>query len=166
MGNTIHTTQKGGAMNIKEIKEMINVMKENDINEFEMEKDGFKIKLKKCGHVTVAQESVVMQPQPIAQMTPATAPAEAAPAAQPADDPNVETIRSPMVGTFYKAPAPDADPFVTTGQKVSSGDTLCIIEAMKLMNEIKAEMAGTIVEVLVENGQAVEFDQPLFKIKK
>jgi len=74
-------------------------------------------------------------------------------------------VRSPMVGTFYSAPAPDQDPYVTKGKKVSQGDVLCIIEAMKLMNEIKSEVSGTVIEVLVENGTAVEFDQPLFKIE-
>ena len=155
-------------MNIKEIKEMINVMKEHDISEFEMEKDGFKIKLKKGGSVAVSPEAIMMPPQTVQQVVPAPGGMADHKGAEPAaaHDPTIEVVKSPMVGTFYKAPAPDADPFVTIGQTVKTGDTLCIIEAMKLMNEIKVELAGRVVEILVENGQAVEFDQPLFKIKK
>ena len=78
----------------------------------------------------------------------------------------IHIVHSPMVGTFYAAPAPDQDPYVTKGQSVKEGDVLCIIEAMKLMNEIKSEVSGKIVDILVENGQPVEFDQPLFKIEK
>ncbi|TNE88970.1 MAG: acetyl-CoA carboxylase biotin carboxyl carrier protein, partial [Deltaproteobacteria bacterium] len=101
------------------------------------------------------------------------APVAAAPAAAPApaanapaaDDPNLKTIESPMVGTFYRAPNPDADVFVKVGDSVSPGKVLCIVEAMKLMNEIESEVSGTIVEILVENGQPVQFGQPLFKIR-
>ena len=158
-------------MNIKEIKEMIGLMKENDITEFEMEKDGFKVKLKKGGDVTIASDSVMMKTQPvqIVQEQGVTSTEKGAAPSAPApeaDDQNIEIVKSPMVGTFYKSSSPDADAFVKVGQKIQEGDTLCIIEAMKLMNEIKAEIKGTIVEMLVDNGQAVEFDQPLFKIKK
>jgi len=86
--------------------------------------------------------------------------------AQAEEDATIEIVRSPMVGTFYKSPSPEAESFVQVGQTVNEGDTLCIIEAMKLMNEIKSEVKGKVLEVLVTNGQAVEFDQPLFKIKK
>jgi len=157
-------------MNIKELKEMISLMRDNDITDFEMEKDGFKIRLQKGGGLVSPENIVVSAPRPVqyvqdqaAAPAPAAAPEAAAPAK---DDANVDYIKSPMVGTFYKSPSPDADAFVAPGQKIGEGDTLCIVEAMKLMNEIKSEVSGTIVEILVENGQAVEFDQPLFKIKK
>jgi len=98
---------------------------------------------------------------------PASAPAAAAaPAGQPAVEEGVTIVRSPMVGTFYAAPAPDQPPYVTVGKVIKEGDVLCIIEAMKLMNEIKAELGGTVIEVMVQNGQTVEYDQPIFKIKK
>ena len=96
------------------------------------------------------------------------APAQAAPSspAQPAVEEGVTIVRSPMVGTFYAAPAPDQPAYVSVGKSVKDGDVLCIIEAMKLMNEIKSETAGTVVEILVQNGQTVEYDQPILKIKK
>jgi acetyl-CoA carboxylase biotin carboxyl carrier protein len=160
-------------MNIKEIKEMISLMKEHDITEFEMEKDGFKVKLKKGGTVTISPESMMVKSQPIQIMTEAAAAKAtqaaadtAKAAAQAEEDATVEIVRSPMVGTFYKAPSPESEAFVQVGQTVKEGDTLCIIEAMKLMNEIKSEVKGKVLEVLVTSGQAVEFDQPLFKIKK
>ncbi|MFC1809313.1 acetyl-CoA carboxylase biotin carboxyl carrier protein [Candidatus Omnitrophota bacterium] len=158
-------------MNIKEIKEMISIMKENDITEFEMEKDGFKVKLRKGADFTVSPENIMVKQQPVQYI--AEAPTQqskqgegTSASSEAEDDPNVEIVRSPMVGTFYQSAAPDADPFVTAGQTIHEGDTLCIIEAMKLMNEIKAEFKGKVIEILVENGQSVEFDQPLFKIKK
>jgi acetyl-CoA carboxylase biotin carboxyl carrier protein len=156
-------------MNIKEIKEMISIMKENDITEFEMEKDGFKVKLKKGGSVTISPESMMVKSQPIQVMTEASvvkATQAAADSAKAEEDATIEIVRSPMVGTFYKSPSPEAESFVQIGQTINEGDTLCIIEAMKLMNEIKSEVKGKVLEVLVTNGQAVEFDQPLFKIKK
>lgn len=154
-------------MNMKDIKEMISIMKKNDITEFELENDGFRVRLKK-GNSGIPMDNIVMQPQPVQYINGgavlATPQADAV--APVLDDPSIEVVKSPMVGTFYKAAGPDADPFVSVGQAISEGDTLCIVEAMKLMNEIKAEHAGTVVEVLIENGQSVEFDQPLFKIKK
>ncbi|MBN1493289.1 MAG: acetyl-CoA carboxylase biotin carboxyl carrier protein [Candidatus Omnitrophica bacterium] len=159
-------------MNIKEIKEMISLMKENDITEFEMEKDGFKVKLKKGADFMIAPDSVMVKSQPVQVVSGPGGTKAAKDIASGAkdevavEDQNIEIVKSPMVGTFYKAASPDAEPFVQVGQAVQEGDTLCIIEAMKLMNEIKAEVKGKIVEVLVDNGQAVEFDQPLFKIKK
>jgi acetyl-CoA carboxylase biotin carboxyl carrier protein len=93
-------------------------------------------------------------------------PAAVFPAVSPAEDANVFIVRSPMVGTFYAAPAPDKPPYVQKGQEIGVDEVLCIIEAMKLMNEIKSETAGKVVEILVSNGEPVEFDQPLFKIQK
>jgi len=110
-------------------------------------------------------------PSPQAPSAPAPSPAPAAPeqpevAAAPGSGDNEIVVHAPIVGTFYRAPSPDADPFVKVGQKVGEDETLCIIEAMKLMNEIKSEHAGTIKEILVENAQAVEYDQPLFVIEQ
>ncbi len=148
-------------MTIKELKEMINLMNEHGLTELEIEKNGEKIKLKKGSFGTIEREPVAL-PQASVQTgkAPQTVPSF------PVEDPNLATVRSPMVGTFYAAPAPEAEVYVTRGKEVNEGDVLCIIEAMKLMNEIKSEVRGRVVDVLVENGQPVEFDQPLFKIQK
>lgn len=152
-------------MNPKELKEMLNLMAEYGLTELEVEKNGFKIRLKKGvsgGIVIQRSEAEEVHPgRPIdkAESKPASAAASK-------EEAGVVVIRSPMVGTFYTAPAPDQEPYVTTGKSISSGDVLCIVEAMKLMNEIKSEINGRVVEILVQNGQPVEFDQPLFKIQK
>lgn len=148
-------------MNLKEIKEMISLMNDNDILEFQLEREGFKVMLKKSpsgGDVAVHTAPAATQTQPV-PVAPASAPAEA-----PTD--GLAEIVSPMVGTFYHASSPEAAPYVKKGDTVKEEDVVCIIEAMKVMNEIKAEVKGTIVEILVENGEAVEFGQPLFKVKK
>ncbi len=148
-------------MTIKELKEMINLMQEHGLTELEIEKNDFKIRLKKGASGTVVQEEVYLSPK---------APREEriahAGESQQIEEAGLTAIRSPMVGTFYAAPAPDAEPYVARGKEIKSGDVLCIIEAMKLMNEIKSEVSGRISEILVESGQPVEFDQPLFKIQK
>lgn len=151
-------------MNIKELREMIALMKDNDLMELEYEKEGERIRLRKTAGEVIIKEAAPMMSH---MATPASAPAAApaAPAAVPADSANVHLVRSPMVGTFYSSPSPDQAPYVAKGAVIKKGDVLCIIEAMKLMNEIRTEIAGKVVEVLVESGQAVEFDQPLFKIE-
>ena len=146
-------------MNLKEIKEMIQLMNENGLSEIEIEKDGLKIRLRK-GAGGVIESSVVEN----AQNSPAGY-ARPAPAAAAAVAPRGSQIKSPMVGTFYSSPAPDAAPFVQPGTQVEIGQVICIIEAMKLMNEIKAEVRGKIAEALVHNGDPVEFGQPLFVIE-
>lgn len=159
-------------MDIKQVKDIMKLMKEHKLTELEIEQDGFKIKLKKSNgarakELPLTQQIPVAVPQaPQVQAPPAQSaqPAAAAPSAE--DDPSVVIVKAPMVGTYYHAPAPNAKPFVQVGQDVSVDDTLCIIEAMKLMNEIKSEVNGKLLEILVTNGQAVEFDQPMFKIKK
>ena len=149
-------------MNIKEIKEMIQLMNENGLSEFEMEKDGLKIRLRK-GAGGMVEPSIVYEARPSAPPSregngkEAPGPAGAKSALSP--------IKSPMVGTFYAAPAPDAAPFVQVGGTVEIGQVICVIEAMKLMNEIKSEVRGKIVEVLVHNGDPVEFGQPLFLVE-
>ena len=155
-------------MNIKEIKEMLQLMQEHSLTEVEIEKDGLKIKLKKGGNGRfVAEPAYESSPMviPIGRGS-AEAGSSAQPAPPKADPPNVVIVKSPMVGTFYAAPSPDQPNYTTQGKQVKEGDVLCIVEAMKLMNEIKAEVSGKVIEILVKNGQPIEFDQPLFKIQK
>ena len=146
-------------MNLKEIKEMIKLMNENQLTEIEVERDGLKIKLKKgAGGIEKAFITEEVKSSRPTISTPETAP--------PAEKTEkTRQIKAPMVGVFYRAPSPEASPFVEAGGEVAPGDVVCIIEAMKLMNEIKAENRARIVEVLVENGEPVEFGQPLFTIE-
>jgi acetyl-CoA carboxylase biotin carboxyl carrier protein len=147
-------------MNLKEIKEMIQLMNENNLNELELERDGLKIRLVR------GQKGVI---QEITQKLPSEAgiSSEAKPVSStpPEEKEKYVQIKAPMVGTFYKSPSPDTSPFVEVGDIVNPGDVVCIIEAMKLMNEIKSEIKGKVREVLVENGEPVEFGQPLFLIE-
>lgn len=147
-------------LNIKEIKEMIQLMNENHLTELEIEKEDMKIRLKKGASGAIEAISSDAQTAP-AQSVREKAPA--APLAPPS--PPKTIIRSPIVGTFYAAPAPDAPPFVQPGTQIEVGKVVCVIEAMKLMNEIKAEVRGKIAEVLVNNGDPVEFGQPLFSLE-
>jgi len=155
-------------MNIKELKEVLQLMADHQLAEIEIEKEGVKIKLKKtpCGMISVQEPAATLAAQQVAQANvQAQTIQPTAPVAEPVDV-NVEIVRSPMVGTFYAAPSPDQPTYVKVGQSISEGHVLCIVEAMKLMNEIKADTGGVIAEILVQNGQTVEYDQPLFKIKK
>jgi len=149
-------------MNIKEIKEMLNLMNENGLVELEIEKDGMRVRLKK---LTSQSDSVnapiVIERQRISEEA---RPRETVEPVQKEIDKTVE-IKAPMVGTFYRAPAPEAPPYVEVGQVVEPGQVICIIEAMKLMNEIKSEIKGKLVEVIVENAEPVEFGQPLFLVE-
>lgn len=152
-------------MNLKEIQEVIRLMDENGITEFVMEKNGFKICLKRgmdLQNQTVVSQ--VMAPASVSSVSSSKNQPEHHVPVPPVDD-GLNDVVAPMVGTFYSASSPDADPFVKPGQTIKQGDVLCIIEAMKVMNEIKAETSGTIVDILVENGEPVEFGQALFKIK-
>ncbi len=148
-------------MDIKEIKALIDLMNKNGLTAFEMEKDGFRISLaKESGFVHTAGYA----PAPFAVAPqPAAAPAAAAAETKPA--PAGKEIASPMVGTFYLAASPESPPFVTVGQEVTPDTVVCIIEAMKVMNEIKAEQAGVITEIAADNGQPVQFGQALFRLK-
>jgi acetyl-CoA carboxylase biotin carboxyl carrier protein len=146
-------------VDLKDIKAIIDLMKKNSVSEFELEKDDFKIRLKRGtngGAVAAAEEAPVLSYAP-------------APAALPAPPPTpVSTeleIKSPMIGTFYRAPSPESAPYVEIGTEVHPDTVVCIIEAMKVMNEIKAEAKGVISQVLVENAKPVEFGQALFKIR-
>ena len=151
-------------MDIKLIKQVVDLMKRSDISEFEFEEDGFKLRLSTKG----ADAPQIIQAAPSVQ-TPATSPVAAASAgvaaAAPVEEKGISIIKSPMVGTFYSAASPESPAFVKVGTKVNNDSVVCIIEAMKVMNEIQAEMSGTITELLVENGEAIEYGQPLFKIK-
>lgn len=140
---------------LAKVKELIEIMKENDLVEIEIADGDSKISLKRPNQQMQAVAQVPMQQA----MIPAAA-AEA-----PAADSNLNDIVSPMVGTFYGSPSPDSEPFVSVGTKVDEGTVICIVEAMKVMNEIKAETNGTIVEVMCQPGQAVEFDEVLFKVR-
>ncbi len=144
-------------MNLKEIKEVIQLMNENGLSEIEIEKDGLKIRMRK-GAGGYLESSVVQ----VSSGAPTTRPE---PVPVLAASPGKAPIKSPMVGTFYAAPAPDAAPFVQPGSTVEVGQVICIIEAMKLMNEIKAEVRGKVTEILVHSGDPVEFGQPLFVIE-
>lgn len=147
-------------MELKEIRTLIDLMKKNGLAVFKMEKDGFKITLKtgEAGAIQVLQSPVAVS----APAVPASAPAETKEAAPAA---NLVEIKSPMVGTFYSSPAPDAPAYVEVGQSVTPDTVVCIVEAMKVMNEIKAEVSGVIAEVAAENGKPVQFGQPLFRLK-
>ncbi len=139
---------------------MIQLMNENGLSEFEMEKDGLKIRLRK-GPGGLMEPNIVYESRSVAQPQGVRSPAKEGAAALAAKT----TIKSPMVGTFYAAPAPDAAPFVQAGSVVEVGQVICVIEAMKLMNEIKSEVRGKVIEVLVHNGDPVEFGQPLFFVE-
>jgi acetyl-CoA carboxylase biotin carboxyl carrier protein len=149
-------------LELKDIKILIDLMKKNDLSVFQMEKDGFKILLKK-GHPPVVQAPAA--PLPLAAAAPAAPAAVATAPAAAATETKGEEIVSPMVGTFYQAMSPDAPPCAKVGQSVQPDTVVCIIEAMKVMNEIKAEIAGVVAEILVENGKPVQFGQPLFRLK-
>ena len=157
-------------MNLKEIKELLQLMAEHGLAEIEIEKDGSKIKLKKtAGGQFISEEMQgshpVLIPIPKAAQSAASSGGPQSPSPAAAAE-GITVVRSPMVGTYYAAPAPDQPSYVSVGQTINEGDVLCVLEAMKLMNEIKSEVRGTLVEIMVQNGQAVEFDQPLFKIKR
>ena len=159
---------------LSEIKELIKLVDQTSVQELEIESEGTRLSIKKPGLPEVvsvqAPQAYMPSPQPIpqaAQMHPAasqTALPEAEAVKEEAAS-SLHKIVSPMVGTFYRSPSPESGPFVNSGDKVTEKTTVCIIEAMKLMNELEAEIKGEIVEVLVQNGQLVEFGQPLFLVK-
>ena len=153
-------------MELKDIKILIDLMKKNDLSVFQMEKDGFKILLKKGQppSVNYPVPGVVAAPAAFAAPTVPVTTTEAAASTGTAKEEG-EKIVSPMVGTFYQAMSPEAPAYVKVGQTVQAETVVCIIEAMKVMNEIKAEIGGVIAEILVENGKPVQFGQPLFRLK-
>jgi oxaloacetate decarboxylase alpha subunit len=156
-------------MNLKELKELIEMLKNTDISELEIERSGVKVRLRKGGDVTFHPAMPRMEYPPAAIVAPVMSgtemPAvEQAPAVAPAPSDQIK-VTSPIVGTFYRSSSPDKPSLVEVGDMVKKGQVLCIIEAMKLMNEIESEASGKIVQVLVENGQPVEYGQPLFVVE-
>ncbi len=149
-------------MDLRKLKTLIDLVADSDIAELEVTEGESKVRIAKNSSVQ-GQPIMVQQPAVTTVTAPAPAAAPAAPAAAPAE-PEGNVVKSPMVGTFYSASAPGNPPYVQVGSTVKAGDTLCIIEAMKLLNEVEAESAGTIKKILVENGTPVEFGQPLFII--
>lgn len=157
---------------IQEVRELIKLIDNSNIDEFEYANEGTTIKMKKQGNATVVYETAAAPKQAAPAAVPA--PVAAAPAAaavqqeaapQPAETANLHKITSPMVGTFYASPSPEAAAYVSAGDRVNNDTVVCIVEAMKLFNEIEAEVSGEIVEVLVKSGQLVEYGQPLFLVK-
>jgi len=148
-------------MNVKEIKEMINLMNENSLVELEIEKNGMRIRLRKSGAGTEILSGPVVTEKSRAPQ------AQAPESIESLEKTSVKTveIKAPMVGTFYRAPSPEAPPYVEIGQMIEPGQVICVIEAMKLMNEIKSEIKGKILEILVDNTEPVEFGQPMFLIE-
>jgi len=155
-------------VDLKDIKAIIDLMRKNAVTEFELEKEDFKIRLRRGPNGSGA--TAVYDDPPAAAYAQPPAVAAPVPAAAPAPAPQVPTnneleIRSPMIGTFYRAPSPESAPYVEMGSEVNPETVVCIIEAMKVMNEIKAEAKGVITQVMVENAKPVEFGQPLFKVR-
>lgn len=155
-------------MDLKTIKNLLNLISDSDVNEVSIEEGDFKIKIKKQPDVVNKGGSAPMyMSQPQTVEVPQQQPSTPAPAVSSAPAPSSpkNIIKSPIVGTFYAASSPDDPAFVKPGDTISKGDVLCIVEAMKIMNEIESEVSGKIVNVLVENAQPVEYDQPLFEIE-
>ncbi len=154
-------------MDIRKVKKLIELLEESNIDEIEIKEGEESVRISRNG-----AQAMAMAPAPVPAYAPppapAPAPAPAAPAPTPAAEPAPETsghvVKSPMVGTFYRSPSPTSSAFVEVGQTVKVGDVVCIVEAMKMMNQIEADKSGTIEAILVENGEPVEFDQPLFSI--
>jgi acetyl-CoA carboxylase biotin carboxyl carrier protein len=166
-------------LDLKQIKQIIDLMKRSELTEFSVEEEGFKLKIRRGANGLPIVSSTRGSNPPFAPFdapapgspgtgsSPSAPPIPvAAPGAAPAEEPGITYVKSPMVGTFYRAPSPENKPFADIGTKVIESNVVCIIEAMKIMNEIQAETKGTIVEILVENGQPVEYGQRLFKVKQ
>ncbi|MFH1703377.1 MAG: acetyl-CoA carboxylase biotin carboxyl carrier protein [Nitrospirota bacterium] len=141
-------------MELEDLKELIEYLKETDITEISIEKDGIKVKIKREKMLSPMEISVQKLGSLQEKVTRETE-----------EETRVITVTSPIVGTFFRAPSPEADPFVETGSKVKKGQVLCIVEAMKLMNEIESEVDGVVIKILVDNGQPVEYGEPLFLIE-
>jgi len=148
-------------LDLTKIKQVVDLMKKSDLSEFEIQDQEFKLRIKR----DVGGRAAPAASAPAAPVAYAPAPASAPAPAGVVADPNIKTINSPMVGTYYATPSPENPAFVAVGSQVKADSTVCIIEAMKVMNEIPSEIAGTIIECLVANGTSVEFGQPLFRVK-
>ena len=167
-------------MNLKEIRELIEFLKEQDIAEFELERGDVKVRIKRGTEMAAAPETRYVAMPTTAAVPPASggtahdiqavaapvpAPAANAPAKEAAPEEGLHLVKSPIVGTFYESPSPGAPPFVKPGDKVGLGQVICIVEAMKLMNEIECDMAGEVVKMLVDNNQPIEYGQALYAIR-
>ena len=153
-------------MDIRKVKKLIELLEESGIDELEIHEGEESVRISRYSHNAPAAAAPVMYPAaaaPAASLAPAATQSETS-APTPSAEPSGHLVKSPMVGTFYEAPSPGSPNFVTLGQQVKEGDVLCIVEAMKMMNQIKADKSGTIEAILVENGQPVEYDQPLYTI--
>jgi acetyl-CoA carboxylase biotin carboxyl carrier protein len=158
-------------LDLKQIKQIIDLMKRSELTEFAVEEEGFKLKICRGANglpVVTSSAGLTAVPEAAAASAAAAAATLASSSQNGGDkeDPSITYIKAPMVGTFYRAPSPESPPFVEVNAKVSENSVVCIIEAMKIMNEIQAEVKGTVVEILVENGQPVEYGQRMFKIKQ
>jgi acetyl-CoA carboxylase biotin carboxyl carrier protein len=163
-------------MNLKELKELVEFLVENDIAEFELERGDLKVRVRRAADAAPPAPQVIQIPAPVAPVVHHIPPAAAATAASPsalsappaapaAREEELHTVKSPIVGTFYDAPSPGSPPFVKAGDAVDAGQVLCIVEAMKLMNEIESDVAGEVVKKFATNGQPVEYGQALFAIR-
>lgn len=152
-------------MDIRKVKKLIELLEESNVSEIEIKEGEESVRISRGSTAAAA-----VAPAPVAAVAAPVTPAPAAPAPSAApeetasEQPSGHAVKSPMVGTFYKAPSPESSPFVTVGQKVNKGDVVCIVEAMKMMNQIEADASGIVEAILVEDGQPVEFDQPLITI--
>lgn len=161
-------------MDLKLVKKLLDLISESDVDEVSIEEGDFKIKIKKKANPLdspshLYQYQVPQQPHaPPAQPQPAESGSDlqSGKVDEKQEAADGETVRSPIVGTFYRSPSPDSDPFIEVGDRIEKGETLCIVEAMKIMNEIEAEFSGTVQKIVAEDAQPVEYDQPLFIIKK
>lgn len=163
------------SVNMDELRELIALLRDNGLSEFELEREGFRVRLRRgldfeASDVGSGSAPTPAAPTPVPKTSSGAAAGSAAPAASAKgsapEDQDLHNIPSPIVGTFYRSRSPNADPFVTVGSSVEADTVVCIIEAMKLMNEIQAEAAGVVAKIYVENGQPVEYGQPLFGIKR
>ncbi|HJX90313.1 MAG TPA: acetyl-CoA carboxylase biotin carboxyl carrier protein [Pyrinomonadaceae bacterium] len=165
--------QPGASVNMDELRELIALLQDNGLAELELERNNFRVRLRREGSFVSAPYNVESAPPNANRSASATAPATTSSPAHPgaqaetaaSEDQDLHIIPSPIVGTFYRSPSPNADPFVKIGSSVAPETVVCIIEAMKLMNEIQSEMTGEVAKIYVENGQPVEYGQPLFGIK-
>jgi len=148
-------------MDIRKVKKLIELLEESDIAEIEIHEGEESVRISRHGSMVMP---AAMPQAPIAAAPPAAAAAPAATTAEASGEIEGHAVRSPMVGTFYRSPSPGSKPFVEVGQQVSAGDTLCIIEAMKILNQIESDKSGTVKQILVENGEPVEYNEPLFII--
>jgi len=155
-------------MDIRKVKKLIELLEDSNLSEIEIHEGEESVRLSRQTQTVYAPQPAAPAPAPAATMQAQAAEAAGGDSSAAADDngglPPGHIVRSPMVGTYYASPTPESEPFVTMGQKVNQGDTLCILEAMKMFNQIEADQSGKIIAILCENGEAVEYDQPLFVI--